>query len=310
MCDAGHEEDDTCATGCRATQQIILGAGTDMEQAINVCCEGECGSCGTGTVTSTTGYNAMTGKTTVETTGGATSSYYIERDTDGDGVNERTYITGNNWKERAIDLSDQALEFINTIDTNTNRFWNILEWDASGGLFPELDQMHVLPDGTQGAGTTIPGTSAQGEIIKISRFAKDDACYDMAYESGNYGDDGHAENDDAGCDLDLETIVDIRRQLGDYYMRQAESDDYNSNNWKLAARQFELIINLIEFVNANHSYIEPVSNFTGKRKLSGFSKNSQLRKKIADSRIKKETKTISDAFLSAWEAFKNEIKAN
>tara|TARA_B100000003_G_C10835738_1_gene332825 strand:- start:161 stop:919 length:759 start_codon:yes stop_codon:yes gene_type:complete len=252
----------------------------------------------------------MTGETTVESTGGATSSYYIETDTDGDGVSERVYISGNNWKDRAIDLSDQAIEFINTIDTNTNRFWNILEWDASGGLFPELDQMHVLPDGTQGAGTTIPGTSAQGEIIKISRFAKDDACYDMAYESGNYGDDGHAENDDAGCDLDLETIVDIRRQLGDYYMRQAESDDYNSNNWKLAARQFELIINLIEFVNANHSYIEPVSNFTGKRKLSGFSKNSQLRKKIADSRIKKETKTISDAFLSAWEAFKNEIKAN
>ena len=305
MCDAGHQTVSTsiCATGCRATQQMIIGAGTDMEQAFNVCCEGDCGSCGTGTVTSTTGYNAMTGETTVETTGGATSSYYIERDTDGDGVNERTYISGNNWKDRAIDLSDQALEFINTIGTNTDRFWNILEWDASGGYFPELDEMHELLDGTP-----VPGTSAQGEIIKISRFATYDACDENSYESSAYGDTDHTENNREGCALDLKNIVDIRTELGNYYMLQAESDDYNSNNWKLAARQFDLIINLIDFVNTNYSYTS--ENFTGKRKLSGFSKNSQLRKKVADSRIKKETKTISDAFLSAWEAFKNEIKAN
>ena len=122
------------------------------------------------------------------------------------------------------------------------------------------------------------------------------------------GDTG--ENDIEGCDLDLKNIVEVRNRLGGYYMSQAPADDYNNKNWKLAARQYDLIVKLIEFVNANHSYTSETSPFTGKRKLSGFSKNSQLRKKVADSRIKKETKTISDAFLSAWEAFKNEIKAN
>ena len=306
MCDAGHQPVSTsiCATGCAASQKI---------NGFYVCCVGNCRTCG-GTVSSDRGYNAATGATTTEYTGGATSSYYTQTDTDGDGVNETTYISEDRWDLWAEQLQGQAaLAIVGIPDASTNRFWKILEWDASAnGLFSHLynEEWSVLPDGTQGAGTAVSGTSDQGEIIKISRFAKDYACSNGAYVSDNYGEDDQTENDDAGCELDLKNIVEVRNRLGGYYMSQAPADDYNNKNWKLAARQYDLIVKLIEFVNENHSYTSETSPFTGKRKLSGFSKNSQLRKKVADSRIKKETKTISDAFLSAWEAFKNEIKAN
>ncbi len=71
-----------------------------------------------------------------------------------------------------------------------------------------------------------------------------------------------------------------------------------------------MVDQLVDFVLDNHSYTTTTSSFTGKRKISGFSNNNKLRKKINNSRINKETTTISQAILSAWEAFKNEIKAN
>ena len=70
-----------------------------------------------------------------------------------------------------------------------------------------------------------------------------------------------------------------------------------------------MVDQLVDFVLDNHSYTI-TSSFTGKRKKSGFSSNSKLRKRINNSKIQKETTTITHAIMSAWDAFKNEIKAN
>ena len=93
LCDAGHQKVSTniCSTGCAASQKI---------NGFYVCCVGECGSCGTDTITDNRGY-----------TGGATSSYYKQSDTDGDGEDETTHITrrwdlGQRLRSRPLALQD------------------------------------------------------------------------------------------------------------------------------------------------------------------------------------------------------------
>ena len=129
-------------------------------------------------------------------------------------------------------------------------------------------------------------------------FAKPDPCTDE-----------NADDDFNPCNEDLESIANIRYRLGEYYYNNAPPDNYSDDNWKLASRQFDMVDQLVDFVLDNHSYTI-TSSFTGKRKKSGFSSNSKLRKRINNSKIQKETTTITHAIMSAWDAFKNEIKAN
>ena len=280
LCDAGHQKVSTniCSTGCAASQKI---------NGFYVCCVGECGSCGTDTITDNRGY-----------TGGATSSYYTQSDTDGDGEDETTYISPDRWDLWAQQLRSRAALALQDISDNQDIFATTLEWDASAnGIHSYLynNEESTLPDDQT---TSVPGTSGTGEIIRISRFAKPDPCTDE-----------NADDDFNPCNEDLESIANIRYRLGEYYYNNAPPDNYSDDNWKLASRQFDMVDQLVDFVLDNHSYTI-TSSFTGKRKKSGFSSNSKLRKRINNSKIQKETTTITHAIMSAWDAFKNEIKAN
>ena len=289
LCDAGHQKvsTDICSTGCRATQQMVYrDDATGIEQAFNVCCVGECGSCGTETITDNRGY-----------TGGATSSYYTQS-VDSDGELETTYISPDRWDLWAQQHRSNAALALQDISDNQDIFATTLEWDASAnGIHSYLynNEESTLPDDQT---TSVPGTSATGEIIRISRFAKPDPCIDE-----------NTEDDFNPCNEDLESIANIRYRLGEYYYNNAPPDNYSDDNWKLASRQFYIVEQLVDFVLDNHSY-NTTASFTGKRKKSGFSSNSKLRKRINNSKIKKETTTITQAIMSAWDAFKNEIKAN
>ena len=291
LCDAGHQKvsTDICSTGCAASQKI---------NGFYVCCVGNCPVCG-GTISGDRGYNAATGQRTTEYTGGARSSYYTQSDTDGDGQDETTYISQDRWDLWAQQLRSRAALALQDISDNTNIFTTTLVWDASAnGIHSYLynSEESTLPDDQT---TSVPGTSGTGVIIRISRFAKPDPCTD---------DD---DSDDFNpCNEDLETIANVRYRLGEHYYNNAPPDNYSDDNWKLASRQFDMVDQLVEFVLDNHSYNTTTSSFTGKRKTSGFSSNSQLRKRINNSKIQKETTTISQAIMSAWDAFKNEIKAN
>tara|TARA_E500000178_G_scaffold87047_1_gene85673 strand:- start:3140 stop:4597 length:1458 start_codon:yes stop_codon:yes gene_type:complete len=290
LCDAGHQKvsTDICSTGCAASQKI---------NGFYVCCVGNCPVCG-GTISGNKGYNAATGETTTEYTGGAKSSYYTRSDTDGDGEDETTYISQDRWDLWAQQLRSDAALALQDISDNTNIFTTTLLWDAcANGIHSYLYNIEesILPDDET---TSVPGTSGTGKIIRISRFAKPDPCTD---------DD---DSDFNPCNEDLESIANVRYRLGEYYYNNAPPDNYTDDNWKLAARQFNMVDKLVDFVLDNHSYTTTTSPFTGKRKTSGFSSNNQLRKRINNSKIKKETTTISHAIMSAWDAFKNEIRAN
>ncbi len=272
LCDAGHQKvsTDICSTGCAASQKI---------NGFYVCCVGNCPVCG-GTVSDNTDY-----------TGGASSSYYTQTDTDGDGEEETTYISEDRWDLWAQQLRNKASLAILDISDNTDEFTTPLFWDAdASGIHSELynNEISTFND-IEVAGTSNTGVGK----IKISRFRNPDECTNE-------------------CNHDLFTITDVRYRLGQHYYTIAPANNYNDDNWKLASRQFDIVNKLVKYVIDNHSYADEnvTSPFVGKRKTAGFSSNSQLRKRINNSKIKKETTTISNAMMSAWQAFKNEIKDN
>ena len=129
LCDAGHQKVSTniCSTGCAASQKI---------NGFYVCCVGECGSCGTDTITDNRGY-----------TGGATSSYYTQSDTDGDGEDETTYISPDRW-DLGHNSRSRATLALQDISDNQDIFATTLEWDASANgihsYFIIMKNLHYL----------------------------------------------------------------------------------------------------------------------------------------------------------------------